>query len=1378
MKRIFNRIKNTNRKSKVIAVVLTTAVLAASVYFGFVKQPEVSASEVANPDKAYLDYVVDRMIGGLQKEFTILEIVPYEGQGEFRYYIGEDEVEEGLESNLTLMEAYYSTKGCYKYNGKWNVTDKWYDMGSAFSNFGYQFMYNSETGKFEVESPKRFLNYVVPEYKELFEDRIKLRTVEGNDLTEEDILAADFIIISTGTHDQSTIACYNSYTNSQIKNVNDAYTLDANIYKGTINSDGTGDMTQVTSMGEITYNTYEKNDDGTYRSRDISWEMVELLWEYTIRGKDIQLSDGSHITTAVPVILDNQQFSNLNKDGNMYKYQLLFRMLTLEQYEKIFPYISNVDKNGKLYINSENINTGLYSVDKNFAADANLSLNRDDIYKVCGDYNSGLYKDNNPPHASYLTNDYWVYSGDSCLIPANKDNNYFTGGSYDDTGFYDRVGSPATVIDVMRYLLGAKDDPIIKHKKVKILEIEPCASFDYDSYSEVKALANRLLLDVDGELKDAEGNNIFDPLTESNYKTPGANVCLQVDCMSTAAFNGINKDIVAEYDVIYIGSNDEILLKNDSGSTIYNDKNLNGYIYLAFGDMIKAKTGISTYYPEDYQLYTPSISTNGSYTPVNNNLWNVRESETNYMTYTKVYKMGTQLWSKYLSDRLTAGKYYILKNVADLYSGVTSNDKLFATNTGTLRLSGNDITQLKCDELKEFVDSGKLVVMSEEVYNNDDEKLYPTSNVAELSQYIIDKDTKASRLLSKKIGAMLLYISNSNPVLDFSSGTIPTPVEHDANENVCTFNSTGTVLPFKFTIKGKPSTRYHITIYVDKNNDGVFYESDDITTDMNEQFYNSDVVLDAEGKLNVNIKAELSENFSGLISYKLVVTELDATGKYLPYRAGISGYTAIKGDVKKNIKVLQIIPNISSKSKVLTLNMETDEVFNKLLNQASSVINYNIDVRTVTTNEYEDWFKGTGKAYNPDDYNTNHLAPYDMVVIGFADLYGGDDISNDNGALECIDDFIDAGKAVLFTHDTVGYSNTVNGVTISSGKLTKHSTNVWGTSLSRMFRVKVGMDRYGITDDELRNVPYYKDGTALTYGLQGINNMLAYRHSLDTVPYSTKELSSGTYKLYPYERNTSTESYNNYSSLQTTTKVSKLNDGQVTMYPYRIDDELKVATTHAQWYQLDMEDDSIVVWYTLAGDGGVSNSQYYADSDKDAANNFYIYSKGNITYSGAGHSEMNSEDELKLFVNTVIKAITAGNNIPEVKVVNSSYSSGQYNVYVTPYSGNYEFTFYGEDLDLLPYVGKFKTAKVTWLNPESVDGNKDVTWDMGNTLTSCTRITISIGGGSQFDAYADQISKLIDDGFGANFYIEVTDMYGDVGSAQVRLLKRELFELD
>ena len=133
MKRIFNRIKNTNRKSKVIAVVLTTAVLAASVYFGFVKQPGVSASEVANPDKAYLDYVVDRMIGGLQKEFTILEIVPYEGQGEFRYYIGEDEVEEGLESNLTLMEAYYSTKGCYKYNGKWNVTDKWYDMGSAFS---------------------------------------------------------------------------------------------------------------------------------------------------------------------------------------------------------------------------------------------------------------------------------------------------------------------------------------------------------------------------------------------------------------------------------------------------------------------------------------------------------------------------------------------------------------------------------------------------------------------------------------------------------------------------------------------------------------------------------------------------------------------------------------------------------------------------------------------------------------------------------------------------------------------------------------------------------------------------------------------------------------------------------------------------------------------------------------------------------------------------------------------------------------------------------------------------------------------------------------------------------------------------------------------
>ncbi|MBP3339603.1 MAG: DUF5057 domain-containing protein [Lachnospiraceae bacterium] len=1434
MKKVFEKIKNSKNTSKVVAVVLATAVCATSIWHGFVKKPAevVAAPEVAEDNKSYLSYVVDRMIGGLQEKFTILEIVPHESQGEFRYYIGDDRVEEGLEKNRTLMEKYYSTRGRYiKHDtGQWDVTDVWYDVGNVFSNFGYQFIYYSEEDRFEVESPKRFLNYVLPEYKELFEGNIDLRTVEGNDLTEADILAADFIIISTGTHDNSTIGCYNAFTDGTL--TEDSRDVPEGIYKGTINADGTGNMTPVTAAGEITYNTYEMNADGTYKSRDISWEMVELLWEYTINGKPMELSDGTVVTTAVPVIMDNQQFSNLNKDGNMYKYELLFRMLTKDQFATIKPYISNVDVNGNEYINCENLNTGVFDLEKAFAADADVDMIRDNIYKICGTQQTGEYKDNNPPHAVYLTNDYWVFSGDSCLIPSNKDASY----GQANVGFEERTGNPTTVIEVMRYLLGAKDTPVIKYKRVKILEIQPCTVFDYDTYEEVKKLSNRLLLATDG--MDNDGNMIYDPLTEDNYNDPNANTCIYVECISSAGFNGINDDIVADYDVIILGDNDDLLLKDDKGKTIYNDTNLNGYIYLAFGDLIKCKTGISVYYPEDYKELTTSKGywgsvnygyTIGDYDPVTNTLWNDRQtacpvagitSLKSYSgSYTKIYKMDTTLWNPLLYNNLTAGKYYILENANNEGLNASSQSAMLSDKTGLVRLSGNDITQIKCNQLKEFVDSGKLLVMGEEIYNYTDASttIYPTSNIAEIAKYAIDKD--ANRIREGRIGAMLLYLRNLNPkILNLKT---PTPVEYDAAGTVNKFNEKGTDLPFSFSIDALANTTYQISVYGDKNNDGVYNKSGDVTDDKNERYHRSKVVTDADGKASVSINVKLPEEYNGIMSYRLEVVQLSASGAELPYRAGVTGYTAIKGKEVKNIHVLQILPVPYSTSKGINLNMETDAAFNQLINNAESIIGYNIEVDAIYTEQYENWFNPSkmGMKYNPDDKTTDRLYNYDMVVLGFADLYCGDDISNDNGALDCLNDFISKGKSVLFTHDTIGYSNTVNGMTYSGSELTKHSTNTWATSLSRMFRDVVGMDRFGISDaeslvaDQFKNIPYYKDGTPVLYGLQGVTNMLAYRHSVatignnDAVDYEVKVPSSGKYLLYPY----TTGSISNYTSLMETTKVTKLNDGQVTMYPYAISDSLTVAETHSQWYQLDMEDPEIVVWYTLAGDGngtaeeydvyGYENAtaaenasktldQYYIDNAKDAGNNYYIYSKNNITYSGAGHSSMDSPEELKLFVNTVVKAISAGNSTPDVKVLESSYANGLYNVFVTPFAETYEFKFYGYDGDLLPYVGKFADAKVTWHNPEDAngDGTADaddyVTAELGKKVVNMEEILLSIGGESTFTEfniftpYADQMSQLIEDGYGVTFTIELTDMFGAKGTATIRLLKRELYKLD
>ena len=140
--------------------------------------------------------------------------------------------------------------------------------------------------------------------------------------------------------------------------------------------------------------------------------------------------------------------------------------------------------------------------------------------------------------------------------------------------------------------------------------------------------------------------------------------------------------------------------------------------------------------------------------------------------------------------------------------------------------------------------------------------------------------------------------------------------------------------------------------------------------------------------------------------------------------------------------------------------------------------------------------------------------------------------------------------------------------------------------------------------------------------------------------------------------------------------VTQVNQGQITNYPYRITTEeqqtLTVAATHYQWLQPNMELDKdgdgkndIVVWYCLSdlsdnaksrktqfewqnGRGNDNGVNLYNVCPKDIVNNYYIYSMGNVTYSGAGHTEPTGKAEKKLFVNTMIAAYNAGTKAPSV----------------------------------------------------------------------------------------------------------------------------------
>ncbi len=149
-----------------------------------------------------------------------------------------------------------------------------------------------------------------------------------------------------------------------------------------------------------------------------------------------------------------------------------------------------------------------------------------------------------------------------------------------------------------------------------------------------------------------------------------------------------------------------------------------------------------------------------------------------------------------------------------------------------------------------------------------------------------------------------------------------------------------------------------------------------------------------------------------------------------------------------------------------------------------------------------------------------------------------------------------------------------------------------------------------------------------------------------------------------------------------TNKVQQVNKGQITTYPYDINtaefdgttgntDEysnsygkITIKATHEQVYQVNTNGDDTTVWYTLAGaDEESADSDYRDDYDaisKDVVNSYYIFTSGNITYTGAGHSNIFSEEEAKLFLNTLVASYRLPGEKPDLDFVNDKGEQSSY----------------------------------------------------------------------------------------------------------------------
>ena len=226
-----------------------------------------------------------------------------------------------------------------------------------------------------------------------------------------------------------------------------------------------------------------------------------------------------------------------------------------------------------------------------------------------------------------------------------------------------------------------------------------------------------------------------------------------------------------------------------------------------------------------------------------------------------------------------------------------------------------------------------------------------------------------------------------------------------------------------------------------------------------------------------------------------------------------------------------------------------------------------------------------------------------------------------------------------------------------------HSTanNVtWGLSLNTILRSITGMDRYGITSDEdikgtsvgtlLKQGNALHDGTSVNFEeLMKLAGDIAYQQNDKTSSYAQTQGYTNVLLLNKLE----SHSWN----------ATKVNDGAITQYPYKIKDNISIAETHGQYYQLALEQDrdingisdgcnDVVVWYCLPRGA-------YGNSTNDVRNDYYFYSKGNVIYTGAGHSSISNADEIQLFVNAIVAAANVTAVKPEVSFVKSLNPSAE-----------------------------------------------------------------------------------------------------------------------
>ena len=1234
---VFELIERKKRIAKrVTASVLIFAVVAVTCFgSGFVGSV-ADAEEIKKEPQQYIEYVINEMESNPDRIFTILEIVPDESSAEFIYYVADPDVVAKLDC-MTQAEitgklyadgmtpnTYNKIQDLCVYNGNNELKSQSVNRGN------FRVIKNGITRKFSIELEDTFLQNVVPEYYSLMKGRVDVKVVEANDVTLADVRSADMIYLhgdsgSLGNTKEvnklltlidadnpdwrgTNYVVSENYIDSNGKIVkgtdwtanftdyefipsgqdeayeNNLKTYDSSEAENPYKIDIDADNDSIRRVDRSIYTAgdasrkelavYEKRssdgglateetiaaEGGYYRSRDISWAVVEEIWKLNLSGKYFPLDDAYG---RVPIITDNSGCvtGGYNNNTNVSKLICFLEKVSVESVKSDTN--SNVSVNGydvfiqcvrsdiEIY-NPYGLRTGVFNLQYfendtdevlhqkassssettingkrviKESGDWGISLCNDMMYsglgktflaKVQGKYGIGsgwkidgsnsvfplmnIVSEGVPTWALY--DNFIAYVHDEALVPVGR-YTPLASWAYDQwrgyRGLADRIDkSQAYMYNLIRWILGAKTGTSFDPNpgtgstvELDVLEIEPCNDFKYSNPDKVAELLSK----ITGQTYKSEGSGLYgisDSAAATKYR-------VNVDCYTVNAFNGLTTDIIAEYDMAYIGTNTGVIKSS----------------YKTYGQVFH-----NTW--SNKMAYFPEMTANGASINANDI---------------------TEIKRRELADFVNTGKILLLSNGFAYVenAGVPDwNSSSVAKDTQMYELLGTDLAGLE-----------NVIYESDNPYYNDYNGTVKYNESAIYSLY--------DAACVPEIRITGITDAGGNSCIALSDAESYTA--QDIIDSLKITTSTGFNISFE-TVNCQPGKSYRIVLYIDEDSDGIYGEDASeckVISDPVKAVRNNETgVTGISGTLSISTVPLPDKFISALASWKIGIYETasegDANAVELKSKSASAAKIWVNNIKRDTVKGALPIKNTVTAGTDVQINVlqikgngsvELKDTLKDYIELAETAINYDITIDSVDAASFSaDTIKGR---------------EYNMIIVGT----GTYNTLSSAGQL-LIKDWAENDKSVLFMNDTA----------------------------ERMVNLS------GITFDTLGQ----KSGS----------------------------------------QTTGKGSSTNYAAA--------LNEGQVTQYPYNVDaKDVTVGDTPAETYQLLLdfvdkaqedgttvrEPAGVVVWNALTK-GNVDTSNYFDADYKDAINNYYMYSIGNIMYTAM--TECSSDADKKLMVNAIVRA--------------------------------------------------------------------------------------------------------------------------------------------